>query len=188
MRPRVDRPDVGGEDLDAGMAGLHRLGELVEMRRRHLAHQRQVEAVVAVARRPSSAPASARSTAAACASCAHCTKSIRVVVPPYSAALLTCDGGSVSTIGSPLGRRASACAMDVRVDAAGNDDLAGRVDAARRVRQRARRADRGDASVLDADVGGTWFHSAARRSRRRRSDPASGFSCRRHRWSPDSPA
>ena len=151
----VARPDVGGEDLDAGMAVLHRIGELAEMRHRHLAHQREMEAVVAVAGALPLRLRSARSTAGSVRSCAHCTKSISVVVPPCSAALLTCDGGSVSTSGRP-GRADRHQAMDMRIDAAGDDQPVLGRHGARRVRQRARPADQRDACRPSTPISAAW--------------------------------
>jgi hypothetical protein len=49
--PSAVRPDVGGEDLDGGIAGLDGLGQLAELRVRRLARQHQVVGPVAAALR-----------------------------------------------------------------------------------------------------------------------------------------
>ena len=100
---QVARPDVGGEDLDAGMAVLHGIGELAEMRQRHLAHQRQVEAVVAVAGvLPLRLRLLDRLLDGALVHALHEVDQGRGAA--VQGGRLTCDGGSVSTSGRPGAR------------------------------------------------------------------------------------
>ena len=147
----VPRPDVGREDLYAGMAVLHRIGELAEMRHRHLAHQREMEAVVAVA--GVSPLRLGRFDRLLDGAVVH---ALHEIDQRRGAAM---QGGLADLrrrIGQHVGpsRRAHRHqAMDVRVDAAGNDQTVLGRHGARRFRQRARPADQHDASVLHADIG-----------------------------------
>ena len=148
------RGDVGGEDLDAGMPGLHRLGDL------RIDVGRQFCPAASCGRRsrrstgPAIAAGDARSPAAPIMPPSTGAKSIVVVVPPNSAAWLTREAGSVS-LASPSGHRHRPVAMDMRVDAAGDHDLPRGVDRAAGAErgEAARRADRDDLFALDADIG-----------------------------------
>ena len=159
----VAGPDIGGEDLDAGVAGLHRLREFVVLPDRDLAHQGQVEAVVAVA-----------SVLPVC---------VRLLDRGLNRAVMRAlhevdqRGGAAEQRGAAdLGWRVGVFrfgftrepdrrqAMNVRVDAARYHDLACCIYGARGVGQCSRRADRRDLTVGDTDIrrdGAAWQHACA---------------------------
>ena len=76
-------------------------------------------------------------------------------MPPWSAAWLTRAGPSVSLVLGGAGDDDRPAAMDVRVDAAGDDDLARGIDGAAGAErgEAPRRADRGDLAAGNADIG-----------------------------------
>ncbi len=76
-------------------------------------------------------------------------------MPPYSAALLTCEAAPLSIGLVRRGTDDRHAAMDVRVDAAGNDDLPRSIDRPPGPDrgQTARRADRDDLPARHADIG-----------------------------------
>ena len=147
------RGDVGGEHLDAGVAGLHRLGDLRVDVGRELAQQHRVEGVVAIALAgPLLLPVLDR-------------------LLHIHAALDRCEvdrrrgAAEQRRLADPRRRlgqfrlavrhRHRPVAMDMRVDAAGDDDLAGGVDdppGAQRG-EAPRPADRGDLLAGNPDIG-----------------------------------
>ena len=136
MRPLRDGVMSVVNILTRRVPGLHRLGDL----RVDVGRQSCPAASCGRRSRRSMAPAHCccRCSIACCTVMPPSTgaKSIVVVVPPNSAAWLTREAGSVS-LASPSGHRHRPVAMDMRVDAAGDDDLPGGVD--RCGRRRARR-------------------------------------------------
>ena len=150
--PGAVRPDVGGEDLDRRVAGLDGLGQLAHLRVRRLAAEHQVVGPVAAA------------------------LGRELLVARLDPLLHAAVGRRVGEIdqrggaapqrrhADPVGplrverlavrRHERVRHVHVRIDAAGHDDLARRVDDARRIRvgQRAGRRDRGDRLALDGDI------------------------------------
>ena len=147
------RGDVGGEHLHGRMTGGNRLGELVGDGVLEIALHHCVEGIVAIAvAGPFLLPPFDRLL--------HRVVAVdeREIEDHRRAAEQRGLADPVGAIGHVrLGlawHRHRPATMDMRVDAAGNDDLAGRVDdpAAER-RQGARRADRDDLLALGSDIG-----------------------------------
>ena len=148
----ADRPHVGGEDLQAGEAGLDGLGNLIDDLRRHRALQHHVQRVIRVARAPDLLLLLDRP------SDRHARLPDGEVHERGGAAA---DGGAADLLGwraqrvPAAERRDRPVRVHVRVDASGDDELAGGVDDAGDVAgQRAGRGDGDDAFALDADVPG----------------------------------
>ena len=143
--------NVGGEDLDAGMAGLHRFRQLFVLADGDLAHQRQMEAVVAVARAlPVRVGLLDRGLDRAVVRALHEIDQRRGAAEQRGAADLRRRIGVFRLrLAGKADRRQ---AVDVRIDAAGDHHLAGRIDGACRGTQRARRTDHRDLAAGDADI------------------------------------
>ncbi len=145
--------NVGGEDLDAGVTGLHRLGQFVVLADRDLAHQREMEPVVAIARAlPVRVGLFDRRLDRAIMRALHEVDQRCGAAEQRGAADLR---WGIGVFGLGLARKTDRRqAVNMRIDAAGDHHLPGRIDRARRGSQGAWCTDHGDLAAGDADIGG----------------------------------
>ena len=131
---RAVRPDVGGEDLDGRIAGLDRLRQLGELRVRRLARQHQVVGPVAAAlrREVRIARLDGRLHALVGAHVGEIDQRGGAAVERRHADPV----GSLRVEDRAVGHHEGMLHVHVRVDAAGHDDLAHRVDHSVRHRRR----------------------------------------------------
>src|SRR5882757_8535273 len=156
MRPLTVRPNVGGEHLDRGVARLDRLGQRPEMRQRRLAAHQQVHPVVAIAGAgPLAPPCLDRLLKAGLRRAIDEIEHRCRAAKKRRAADLV--GWRTQHVFVAAGKRDRRQAVNMRIDAAGDDDLARRVDDPLRRPgrpQATRRADRNDLLAGNCDVDG----------------------------------
>src|ERR1700730_15280066 len=118
--------DVGGEHLDAGMAGLDRLGELTENFGRDVAEQHRVEGVIAIAGAGPLlvAPLDRLLDGVAALDRGKVDRRRRAAEQRR----LADPRGGLGQFRLAVGHRHRPVAMDMRVDPAGDDDLAAGID------------------------------------------------------------
>ena len=151
------RPDVGGEHLDRGVARLDRLGQRIEMRQGRLAAHQEVQSVIAIAGPvPLAPPRLDRLLQPALRRAINKIEQCRGATEQCRAAHLIGRCAQLALVAA--GKRDRHEAVDMRIDATGNDDLAGGVDDPPRGVSRAeaaRCADRYDLLVGNRDIDGS---------------------------------